>query len=228
MEYKFEAFIDFRPWYKKMFEDFGMKIVFDFLTYPGNVSLMFEATKKERPALEGILPELNLFLKKNFEKFEKNEKFKQICGSIVAFIMMKNDFVALKPKTMRAEKNSFFKTSMMYRKNEEVVSVEVDETFEEILKVVSQYMIHLKGFDQPVTIKIYKDLEKGFFLFDQSHLVQTPANSAAPYRTSLNVSPDEKTAFNRALSALKRFIYLAQVEGHKPSPAWLVPNPDFY
>lgn len=229
MEFVYYEYLETRPWYNRLCQEHNMKAVFDFLSQEAILNRMEEATAKKLPAIQGAMPDLNLFLNKLFPG-GLIAKIRQIIGSMVGFIIMKSGYVQSTPKKLPAGCNSIFSTGMVFKKNEESEIIDQYEDIAEILKLVSEYKIIFSEMEQPVFIKIFKSSKYGVYFFEQSHFVHTP-DQAGPYITSTNYGPDEKTALRRAMQGFKTFLYIAiknLKEGEGPDPKWLVKNPNFY
>lgn len=230
MDTSYQKFLEDRHWYNRLCNEYDMEKVFVFLSQPESINKMINATSKDLPAIQGLLPDFNDFLQTNFSKF-LSPKFKQIIGSMVGFVIMQMGYVQGSAKKISSGLNSIFSTAMVFKKDSDMENVKRYEDMAVIKKLANEYKIEFTDISKHVTIKIYKDLKYGIYFFEQSHYVKTP-EQGGPYRTSTNYGDTEATVLRRAMLGFKTYLYPAIEEslkkGNSPDPNWLVENPDFY
>lgn len=101
-----------------------------------------------------------------------------------------------------------------------------NESITDVQIFVSEYQFSLKGIAQPITIRIYKNINRNWYEFTQSHYIHTPTQGG-PYITSRPWNDDEKLALHQAVSGVTTYYNSAIREGHAPQESWLVKNEDF-
>jgi len=101
-----------------------------------------------------------------------------------------------------------------------------DEAIESSLVFVPEYRFTLNDISIPVSIKIFRNLDRNWFEFEQSHYIHTPTQ-AGPYITSRPWNDDEMSALHQAVSGIIQYYNSAVKEGHPPSDGWLKKNEVF-
>lgn len=111
----FDAFFAATKIYNKYINSTEAMAVFNFLKLEGSKNKMIESTKNGRPALEGVVEDLeNIF--KNNQKFDFNkDEVKQCIGKMVNEIMA--DYGYVPDEDMQLKGTIFFKGVMKYQKN---------------------------------------------------------------------------------------------------------------
>ncbi|SFD41344.1 hypothetical protein [Clostridium uliginosum] len=88
--------------------------VFYFLCEPVNIYNMIETAKLNRPALEGVIPEIEKF----FETGMPEDMFKQMIGRMVKFIIRDFGCFPLDKIPTLKRKNHIFKSGLKYSYDE--------------------------------------------------------------------------------------------------------------
>ena len=103
------------------------------------------------------------------------------------------------------------------------------ESFDFGRKLVAEYEFGLIDIRQRITVRVYKYIKPapGSYDFELSHEMRTPANPAAPYRTSERSRRTIEDTLRRAVESITLYYEMAKRAGHTPSTDWLVPNEYF-
>jgi hypothetical protein len=116
----FEKFIEENPRCKKYSENKTARSLFIFMSEPENIDKMITANNKGRPALEGILSEVeNKFNKKNEFDIEKDVFVRHTIGIMVREVLKEFGFVVDRTEINR-QKNinaKYIKSATHYKYN---------------------------------------------------------------------------------------------------------------
>jgi len=96
-----------------LYQDDMIEAIFNFLVEENQVNKMLEYTRCKRPAMEGIIEELE----SKFFSFdlEYNMKYRQILGSMIRFIMGHYGYRPMPARAMK--KGRYVKTAIVYSLN---------------------------------------------------------------------------------------------------------------
>jgi hypothetical protein len=92
-------------------------------------------------------------------------------------------------------------------------------------RLVAEYRFTV-GVIGPVALKLFKDLDSGKFVVEQSHFIKTP-EQGDPYGLVEKPFDDEAYALHMTVASLTDYYKTAVKQGHEPSSNWLVPNPGY-
>jgi len=116
MESKLQDFIDSNRRYRALLKNSAFVQIFEFLSKPESIDNMAHACQKERPALYGIIVELESLFDEQLEALSQSDSFnlfKQAIGSTINFLLIPYGFRINKQRTL--PNSRFFSTSMHYK-----------------------------------------------------------------------------------------------------------------
>jgi hypothetical protein len=93
-------------------------------------------------------------------------------------------------------------------------------------QLLSEYSFRVGDLSPFIRIRLYRLIDTGTVVFEQSHFIHTPTQMDA-YRTSAPMGDDETEALRRAVRTIVEHYEQAKRAGHNPQDSWLEPNPDF-
>lgn len=100
--------------FKRMFNEALIRELFDFMQEASQVTLMIEASQLQRPALEGVILQIeDKFPRSKGYDLSTNMRHRQITGSMVRFIMGQYGYLPGKPKAMK--KGKYISSAIVYK-----------------------------------------------------------------------------------------------------------------
>lgn len=114
----FDSFLQTDHRYRGFAQNSLARKVAEFIAEPESIFKMIRATEEDKPALLGIVKELEEKFKEQSEFDLQKAAVKQYIGAYIKYVLGFFGYVPVRQKYMPANSSEFFKSASVYKKDE--------------------------------------------------------------------------------------------------------------